>query len=530
MFVLALAQSWARWLEPIIDTGRDLYIPEQLAHGAKLYRDIRYQYPPLAPYLLAAITSAIGHSLASYIAIGIAQSLCAATLIWSIARRSAGTVAAFAACAMFVALNVAGATTWGANWIFPYSYAATIGMVALLGLIAAIRAQRIALAVLAALIASWCKVEYAIAVVIIVVAAALFERLPLRAFIVSALASVAVVALIFRDTAWLSENIFNKSLTEGASAKHFYAHVSGAAGWPHNLGLALLGTIGLVAIALLLRMQNRVIATIGVIAIAACFTGDTFLRAFGVVQWLALAWVFVKDRRSPLALFAIASFAATLRIALNVSHAWYGDVLSAPVYLLIAYLLFEYLPARGVYTRRAAMLWLIPIAFICGRELFEQRAAYAEKRFPIVTKRGTFYDHNPDRAAALNAFLASNPTGTLVVIPEGITLNYLAGLRTPLTFHTFTPVETADPSVESKIIAELTAHPPARIAIVTRDVREFGYRAFGADYDRRLAALIAARYTIERRERGPHFELIVLKSNQGVRSGNLTLASCPAAS
>jgi len=33
---VALLQSWQRWLHPIIDTGRDLYIPEQLARGAKL--------------------------------------------------------------------------------------------------------------------------------------------------------------------------------------------------------------------------------------------------------------------------------------------------------------------------------------------------------------------------------------------------------------------------------------------------------------------------------------------------------------
>src|SRR5205085_3640338 len=180
-------------------------------------------------------------------------------------------------------------------------------------------------------------------------------------------------------------------------------------------------------------------------------------RAFGVVRWLALAWALAKDRRSPLLLFAVASIASTLRIALNVSHAWYGFVLVVPAYLLIAYLLFEYLPSRGVYTKRAAMLWLVPIVVICGRELFKQHLAYAEKRFVVTTQRGNFYDHNADRAAALNAFLASSPRGTLVVIPEGVTLNYLTGLRTPLTFHTFTPVETASPLVEQKIIDELTA-------------------------------------------------------------------------
>jgi hypothetical protein len=503
IFVLALAQSWARWLEPIIDTGRDLYIPEQLAYGAKLYRDIRYQYPPLAPYLLAAITRVIGNSLAAYTAIGIAQSLLAAALLWFIARRAAGTVAAFAACAMFVAMNVAGATTWGANWIFPYSFAATFGMVALLALLAAVHVRHVPLAVCAALVASWCKVEYAIAAVIIVAV----SRLPLRAFIVAAVASIAVAALIFRDSEWLTENIFNASLTKGASAQHFYAHVSGTAGWAHNLTLALLGTLGLIAIAFVLRLPHMWLL---VVLIGCFFSGDIFLRAFGIVQWLALGWSLWKDRRSPLLLFAVASIACTLRIALNVSHAWYGFVLILPTYLLIAYLLFEYLPVRGAYTKRAALLWLVPIVVICARELLTQHDAYAEKRYAIHSMRGTFYDHNADRAAALNAFFASSPRGTLVVIPEGVTLNYLTGLRTPLTFHTFTPVETADLSVESKIIAELTAHPPTRIVIVTRDVREFGYRGFGTDYDRRLAALIASRYTVERRMRGPHFELIAL--------------------
>src|SRR5215470_17656168 len=45
---VAFTQSYQRWLDPIIDTGRDLYIPGQIDQGARLYRDIRYQYPPLA--------------------------------------------------------------------------------------------------------------------------------------------------------------------------------------------------------------------------------------------------------------------------------------------------------------------------------------------------------------------------------------------------------------------------------------------------------------------------------------------------
>ncbi|MCA1733829.1 MAG: hypothetical protein LC732_09525, partial [Acidobacteria bacterium] len=47
-----LALSWNRWLEPIIDLGRDLYIPEAMAGGARLYDDLLYFYPPLTPSIL----------------------------------------------------------------------------------------------------------------------------------------------------------------------------------------------------------------------------------------------------------------------------------------------------------------------------------------------------------------------------------------------------------------------------------------------------------------------------------------------
>src|SRR5689334_2551711 len=87
---LAFTQSYERWLDPIIDTGRDLYIPEQILHGARLYRDIRYQYPPLAPYALALLTSVVGHSLASYAAIGLLQSIVLAAALWMIGRKTAG--------------------------------------------------------------------------------------------------------------------------------------------------------------------------------------------------------------------------------------------------------------------------------------------------------------------------------------------------------------------------------------------------------------------------------------------------------
>jgi hypothetical protein len=162
---------------------------------------------------------------------------------------------------------------------------------------------------------------------------------------------------------------------------------------------------------------------------------------------------------------------------------------------------------------------------LCGRDLWEQHERWSVKVYPIVTASGTFYDWNAERAKALNELVRSagvSPAGraasrrastetvagqpamtpalpsTLAVFPEGITINYLTGTTTPLSFHTFTPVETADPQIEDEILREIQRRPPDRVAIVKRDVREYGYRGFGVDYDQRLAAWIVTHYAVER--------------------------------
>ena len=70
----AFFQSYQKWLEPIIDVGRDLYIPGELLEGKKLYRDILYIYPPLTPYLLSYITWIFGDGLSIYTVISVTVS------------------------------------------------------------------------------------------------------------------------------------------------------------------------------------------------------------------------------------------------------------------------------------------------------------------------------------------------------------------------------------------------------------------------------------------------------------------------
>ena len=207
-------------------------------------------------------------------------------------------------------------------------------------------------------------------------------------------------------------------------------------------------------------------------------------------------------------IFAAFSVATTLRIPLNVSPSWYGFVLTVPAIALAAYVLFCYLPRRNAM----ALLWIAPFVANAGPDLWQQRERYAQKQYAIVSPRGTFYDWNRDRAAILNRVIATVPDGTLAVMPEGITINYLTRTRTPLTFHTFTPVETADPVVEEQIVRELTAHPPDRVLLVSRDVREYGSRGFGIDYDVRVTTLLRARYRVQQVWHGERFEAVLFRN------------------
>jgi len=173
---IAIAQSWNRWLDPIIDTGRDLYIPEQMRGGVTIYRDIVYYYPPLTPYLLALITAITGSSIAAYAGIGMTIAVLTAAALYFGGRVTGGRTTAFSAALLFAACSIAGRSTWGTNYLFPYSHAATLGTLFFAAFVAflcdflfgrrAVGSLVVALAF--ALAASWTKAEYAVFTAIVI--------------------------------------------------------------------------------------------------------------------------------------------------------------------------------------------------------------------------------------------------------------------------------------------------------------------------------------------------------------------------
>jgi hypothetical protein len=533
ILVLVLSSAWGRALDPITDTGRDLQIPQQLRDGAKLYRDVLYYYPPLTPYLLAGITALVGTSLASYAAIGATIALLTAVAVHLVARIAGGPHAAGAATLLFVSGSVFSMSGRTANYLFPYAYATTLAMLFfltaagfLLQFVQKGRAPRwMALAVLGLVLASWTKIEYAGFSLLVLLVAMLAFRVSLRwlaLFAVCGLVTFAAVHVYFSDAAreqhWLLENVLAPALLRGEPARHFYRQVSGFDAAASNAMAAGVGALLALAMVALVRWADRargrwaapVVAV--VLVVSAVFGGAAFMRGWAFLQ-IALIPIAYR-RRDPLLVLITISLCASSRIFLRLFPTWYGFVYVIPTCILITAVLFDFLPRLGLYSKKASLLWIAPIAALCAQFLSLEHQLLERKVHRVETPQGVFFEENVDRAAALNAFfedVRARPLRSLVVMPEGLTLNYLAGIPNPLAFHTFTPVETASAGIERQIIRQMRERKPEAIAIVTRSVTDFGFRGFGVDYNRELASVIRDGYRVDRQWPSPGFELILLR-------------------
>lgn len=517
----ACAQAHQKALDPIIDTGRDLYIAAEIAKGRVLYRDFAYNYPPLAPYLLGGTVALFGASLTTYATFGIAVGALTLLALYLLVLKAAGRTAAASAGLLFVSLNLAGASTWGANYLFPYGYSATVGMLFSIAAVSALMWKgegtspaAETLAVIFALLACWSKLEYALSMTAVFIAAVALKKLSNRATVAS--------LTIFASTA--VEILLSRTVVSGDSAAPFYAVIAGTESAGRSIGLILLGASAIGAFVLLLRNVNRggawpLLIAVGLAILTWLLASDLFFRAWSLLAAVALVWAWRRKDADLLILSLFGAFSIA-RIPLNVIPGWYGFVLVLPVYVLIARVLFRELPGLGVYSRRAVWLWLPLIGLIATWGLMQQRERYALKQYPIATMRGTVYDANPDRARILNHFLEAasrSKPSTLAVFPEGVSLNYFLGTPTPLRRYIFTPPETEPFLVEKEVFEELVAKRPAAIVILTRDLTEFGSKGFGTDYNQRLLAWIYGQHRIAGQWASPRFALTVFVPDSGRR-------------
>jgi hypothetical protein len=549
-----LCWSWRSWPDVLIDFGRELYVPWRLSAGQVLYTDIAYFNGPLAPYWNALWFRVFGASLSTLVASNLLILLVLGVLLYSILGEIGSRVGATVACLVFVLLFAFGQflSVGNYNFVAPYSHDLTHGVllsvVALFCLRLYHQRQRLVFVAAAGLtigLLYLTKVEVfvagAAATVIGLGLTLLAERVNVLrlarlagAFLVGAALPSAVALGLFSLAMPASQGLadalghWRSASRPGVTSLPFYREGMGIDDIDASVSALLvsafwytviLGPAALVSLMLRKPGRHRLAAAAAAFVLVAGALGMRWrhivwpdvARALPLfVSVLALVWlvIFVRGvRRSeidyPLILrLSVVIFALAL-LAKMILHAriyHYGFALAMPATLVLVLALVDWAPAAidhlggyGAVFRAAAlggvMVCTVVYIAVTGMQI-RQRVV------PVSSGADAFFAD--ERGAVVNKAIEAlrsraRPDQTLVVLPEGVMINYLTRHVNPTPYTVFIPVELAMYG-EARMLASLQAHPPDYVMLVHRETPEYGVRYFGRDYARQIYTWVGQNF------------------------------------
>ena len=538
-----LAWTWGKLADPLIDFGRELYVPWQLSQGRVLYADVAYLNGPLSPYLNALWFRLFGVGIRTLILCNVAVAAAIVVLLYRLVEGISDRLAAAAAGLTFVTLFAFGHVTAVGNYNFvaPYCHELTHGLLlalvafsclarhertggtipvagagAAVGLVFLTKPEPFLAVSLASLVwlglglrANRATGRHAAAVVGIFLGAALAPVLVAVALLARSMPAGEALRGALGSWPWV--------LGGDAASLEFYRELMGT----RDLGASLramgraaagYGAVLVPAAVLALALGSRGswrIATGGFLLVSIAFGASCVPsvwleapRALPLVTvgvGIAVAGRLLAPRRAPA--LALASFALVLlaKIFFNVHAYHYGFALAMPATLLVVAALVGWVPAAiaaragcGGLFRGVALACLL-VAALTHVEVSARRLAGKTHRVGggadvlLADARG------PVVEAALRTLGRAGEGRSLAVLPEGVMLNYLSRRPNPTAYTNFMPPELAFYG-EERMVAALEAAAPDYVALVHKDTQEYGVRFFGHDYGQRLYAWVRRNY------------------------------------
>lgn len=534
-----VASSWRKWPEPLVDFGRELYLPWRISRGAVLYRDVDDFYGPLSQYLNAGLFRMFGPGLMVLATANLVVAAAVLFLAYVLFRRAWGEIAAAAATLIFVAVFGCSVTVWGNfNFVTPYSHEATHGFLVCLALVLSLArwlgepgARRAALPGLLFGLAAVLKPEILLAAGAATAAAVMASRLrPGTRLIPSALAWAAAAALptlafwaYFASRmpglralgcacrGWLAVVGRNRAVDPFLQESYLGLDKPGIHLLQHSLAtvLAIALIAGLAAAARAMDRVGRRPAAIlvGLSSAAACLWlalrwiawADAGRCLLGLsILYLVWSWVSLAARarageevsRDALrVLIAVLAAALMARMVLNGRINQFGFYQAALAGMLVPAVLVGELPDRLRLgpLGRATLVALSFILLGSGAGILAARSQVMlrQRTFAVGDGADRFYTMPPNieaTGALVNYFsteLIRRGAGqSLVVLPEGEMINYLARMPSPVAPFFFFSSATQG-GRERAILDQLEAHPPDWILVISRDLREYGIERYG---------------------------------------------------
>lgn len=529
--------SWRKWGSIIVDGGREMEVARRMAEGEVLYVDLRNQYGPLAPHVNAFLFRLFGVHIDVLIAAGLISALLSTIALYLLARmflgRPAATIVVVAEIYLFFFAHLTLNPSF--NFVLPYSYAATYGMLAattsLLLLVWHTHTSRMwMLSLSAAFLALTALSKFEVLVpasgahMAWLLGTAATGGLTLRLLGPYIAAATAVVtaygwlALRVGRALWV-ENIgalFNRDYAVYARMTMGFDHIADSL---REVGLSLILIVfflGIGIVATLAASQpgaawRRTILAVGAFVIS--FVGYTLLppslslRIMPIVAITAFAIAVTRYWRYPVCrtdilpdiILWVFVLGCLSRIPLRSGPEHYGFFLMPVPFLALGVFLFRYVPdmlhARSwtkapFQSASAGMIVGITLAvFLVSRNL------YALHQTPLDTQRGRLILMSDGLEPALVRFLSTfPPTTRVVVVPQGAGLTFFSGLKGNDAIFAYLPMEMIGEYADDALVNRWQNYPPDLIVLLRQDLSGLGFRGFGIDYGIHSSSWIFSNY------------------------------------
>jgi len=555
-FLALTLWSWGRWPDALVDYGQQLYVAWRLAEGDVLYRDLAWLHGPLSAWLDGGLMRVFGAHLWT-LALFNHLVVAAVTVLWlrllrPLVSRTAAVTGALAFLGLFAFAQYLPVASY--NWICPYTYEITHGValalaaVLVLGRHAETGATR-HLAGTGALLGLvfLTKTEVFLAALVALagglVALHVHRRAPLRDSLRAVLRSlglmlVTAAAPVLAAALWLTPHLglpdavgsllspYRHALDPRLAGVPLYRRLAGL-DRPLTHLLQMLLALALLAVALgaltgLARLAGRKerrwrwIADLGLLGLFAVLAWN-----LDAVPWLQLARplpllllgllvatgrrLLRRDGTTPasivtLWMLVLLALALLAKMPLSTRLYHYGFALAMPATVLLTALAVDRLPPwlarRGGRGDRLQMALVAVVALAILGHLSLTAERRAAKTVWIDAGYDGFWADR--RGVGVNAAVAAlerlaAPDDTVLVVPDGILVSYLARRPSPVRYLNWVPTEVRIFG-EDEMLADLRSAPPDWVVVVDKSTAEHGARWFGRDYARKIGAWIEEEY------------------------------------
>ena len=208
-------------------------------------------------------------------------------------------------------------------------------------------------------------------------------------------------------------------------------------------------------------------------------------------------------------LWSIMSVGLLAKMILKSRIGHYGFVLAMPATLL--FIAFPTVTIPNFLHRKykkgsmckAAMLGLVGAVAILF--LNRSNSYYKHKDFVIGQGKDHFFSYNANqnvKASMIQDAIRelrkkTTDTSTLLVLPEGVTMNYLLRKPNPTPYYLLTPWEFEAIGGEAKILLTIREHVPDFIAVLNINMKDHGRNYFGEPgYGKEIMEWITENYIL----------------------------------